>query len=95
MAAPGGILALLASKPKGKGGSEKSGPSESGGDSYGGDDGGEVGSALLEMMSALKSGDGAGAALAFKRAKTACEDEEGDDDMSDLGMGDEDEPEEE
>lgn len=94
MAAPTGIMALLA-KPKSKGGSEKSGPPESKDDGYGGDDGGEVGSALLEMMSALKSGDGASAALAFKRAKTACDDEESDEDMSELDMPDEDEPEEE
>ena len=93
MAAPGGILALLASKPKGKGGAEKSGPPEPGGE-Y--DGGGEVASALGDMFKALKSGDNEAAALAFKRAKVACEDEDEDEgDMSDLGMGDEEEPEEE
>jgi hypothetical protein len=90
MAAPGGILALLASKPKGKGGSE---PPASGGE-Y--DGGGEVASALGDMFKALKSGDNEAAALAFKRAKVTCEDEdEGEDDMSGMGMGDEEEPEEE
>lgn len=88
MAAPKGILALLASKPSGKGGSEKSGPPAPGGE-Y--DGGGEVASSLREMFDALKAGDDEGAALAFKRAKVACEDEEGDEDMSDMGMGDEDE----
>jgi hypothetical protein len=87
MAGPTGILAMLA-KPKGKGGSEKSEPLESDGE------GSEAGDALLEMFSALKSGDGAGAELAFKRAMTACEDYEADEDMSELGM-DEDETEEE
>ncbi len=88
MAAPTGILAMLA-KPKGKVGSEKSGPPAPGGEGY--DDGGEVGSALREMFDALKSGDDSGAALAFKRAKVACEDEEADEEMPGLGLGDEDE----
>jgi hypothetical protein len=89
MAAPTGILAMLA-KPKGKGGAEKSGPPELGGE-Y--DGGGEVASALGDMFKALKAGDNEGAALAFKRAKVACDDEGEEDDMSDLdmGMGDEDE----
>lgn len=88
MAAPTGILAMLA-KPKGKGGSEKSGPPEPGGDDYK-DDGGEVASALGDMFAALKAGKNDEAALAFKRAKVACEDEEADEDMSDMGAGDED-----
>jgi hypothetical protein len=89
MPAPTGILAMLA-KPKGKGGAEKSGPP-----ALEDEAGSEAGDALLEMFSALKSGDGAGAELAFKRAMAACEDMEADDDMSDLGMGDEDEISEE
>lgn len=87
MAAPGGILALLASKPKGKGGAEKSEPLEIEG-------GSELESSLRDMFDALKSGDDSGAAIAFKRAMTCCEDE-GEDDMSDMGMGDEEELEEE
>ncbi len=90
MAAPTGILAMLA-KPKGKVGSEKSGPPEPGGEGY--DGGGEVASSLREMFDALKSGDDEGAALAFKRAKVACEEEESEEDMSEMDMGDE--PEEE
>lgn len=79
MAAPKtGILAMLASSPKSKGGSEKSGPPALGGDEASG----EVGDALLEMFDALKAGDGSGAELAFKRAKEACEDDyEADEDM--------------
>lgn len=88
MAAPTGILAMLA-KPKGKGGAEKSGPPEPGGED---DGGGEVASALGDMFAALKSGDNEGAALAFKRAKVACDEEDGEgDDMLGMGMGDEDE----
>ena len=64
-----GILAMLA-KPKGKGGSEDSPPSSKPGSGGGS----EVGDALLEMFDALKSGDGEGAALAFRRAKEACDD---------------------
>lgn len=90
MAGPGGILALLASKPKSKGGSEKSGSPESGGE-Y--DGGGEVASALGDMWAAMKSGDFEEAATAFKRAKVACEEEESEEDMSEMDMGDE--PEEE
>jgi len=84
MAAPTGILAMLA-KPKG-GGAEKSGPAPGG--EY--DGGGEVASALSDLWSAMKAGDFEEAATAFKRAKVACEDEEGDEDMSELGMPDED-----
>jgi hypothetical protein len=71
MAAPTGIMALLA-KPKG-GGSK--GPPAPAGDAGGKKEGGsEVGSALLEMFDALKAGDGEGAELAFRRAKEACDD---------------------
>lgn len=87
MAAPGGILALLASK--GKGGSGKSEPSES----EGYDGGGEVASALSDMWSAMKSGNFEEAATAFKRAKVGCEEEESEEDMSEMDMSDE--PEEE
>jgi hypothetical protein len=65
-----GILALLA-KPKGKASKE----AELGGDmgeAMGGGD--EVASALREMFDALKGGDDEGAALAFRRAKSACDD---------------------
>jgi hypothetical protein len=66
-----GIMALLA-KPKG-GGSK--GPPAPGGDEAGkSGGGGEVGSALLDMFDALKSGDAEGAELAFRRAKEACDD---------------------
>jgi hypothetical protein len=65
-----GIMALLASKPKG-GGSK--GPPAMGSDESGGKSS-EVGDALLEMFDALKSGDGVGAELAFRRAKEACDD---------------------
>ena len=82
MAAPKtGIMALLA-EPKG-GGSGKSGPPAP---SY--DGGGDVASALREMYDSLKSGDDEGAALAFKRAKVACEEEDEGDDM-DMPEGDE------
>lgn len=78
MAAPGGILALLASKPKSKGGAEKSEPLESEG-------GGELESSLRDMFDALKSGDDSGAALAFKRAMTCCEDEHAEPDEDEFG----------
>ncbi len=71
-----GIMALLAGKPKGKGGSEKSGPPAFGDEEA---SGGEVGEALLEMHSALKAGDGEGAELAFKRAYESCAGEPDDD----------------
>lgn len=63
-----GIMALLA-KPKG-GGSK--GPPLGGDDAGGGED--EVASALREMFDLLKGGDDSGAALAFRRAKAACDD---------------------
>lgn len=86
-----GIMALLAGKPKGKGGSEKSGPPEFGGEEASG--GGEVGEALLEMFDALKAGDGEGAELAFKRAYESCagEPDDSDEEISELDsdIGDE------
>ena len=82
MAGKGGILALLAS-PKGKGGSKGS-PAPMG-DMGEGDDGGELGGALREMFDALKAGDDAGAALAFKRAKSCCDEEHDEPDMDEFG----------
>lgn len=89
MAAPTGILAMLA-KPKGKGGSK--GPPAPMGDepaeSGGGDD---VASSLREMFDMLQSGDDDGAALAFRRAYESCA---GGSDEPELDLGDEAESEE-
>jgi hypothetical protein len=91
MAAPKtGIMAFLA-EPKGKGGPGKSGPPEPG---Y--DGGGEVASALRDMFDSLKSGDDEGAALAFKRAKVACDEEDEEPDADEFGgMSDEEADDEE
>ncbi len=70
MAAPKGILALLASKPKG---SDDSLPGESSGpDSPSGLD--PKAEALKSMFSAMKSGDFDTAAMHFQEAYEACHD---------------------
>ena len=81
MAGPGGILALLASKPKGKGGSEKSGPPES--EASGMSRHAEI---MKNMWANMKAGDWDSAAMDFHDAYMECkgtEDAEDDSDAED------------
>jgi hypothetical protein len=94
MAAPKGILALIAGKSKGSGGSL---PGESSGSGSSPLD--EKAAALKSMWGNMKSGDFDAAALDFQDAYDACaeaEEEESADDSADyaLGDGEEDEMEE-
>jgi hypothetical protein len=87
MAAPKGILALIAGKSKGSGGSL---PGESSGSGSSPLD--EKAAALKSMWGNMKSGDFDAAALDFQDAYDACaeaHEEEGDDELYDEGEEDE------
>jgi hypothetical protein len=93
MAGKGGILALLAASPKGKGGSK--GPPAPMGDMGSGGGSSEGATALREAFDLLKAGDDEGAWTAFKRASAACSEDyedEGDEEapMSERGEGEDD-----
>lgn len=86
MAAPKGLLALIAGKPKG---SDDSLPGESSGSDSALD---PKAGALKSMWSNMKAGDFEAAALDFQEAYDACSmAPEGDE--ADMGMGDEDDDE--